>query len=124
MKEIIDVGHKYKLICLDGELNQTLQFVKRFDSKDPKRFPGNTNAYPGTTIQSVIQCLCNRVRYLDNQIPCVENKVILHNLQTCLLMLEQRAARRHNLEFTPNSLEALEFARLCVECGHTVCEHK
>lgn len=122
--KIIDVGHKYELLCLDGKLKQTLQFVKRFDKKDPKRFPGNKNAYPGTTMQDVIHCLCNRIRYLNNQIPCIENEIILKNLQECLLMLEQRAAKRHGLELNINKLEDLEFARLCPECGHTTCEHK
>lgn len=121
--KILDVGHKYELLSLDGKHPQTLQFVKRFDPEDPKRFPGNKDRYPGTTMQDVIQCLCNRIRYLQNQIPCVENEVILKNLQECLLMLEQRAAQRHGLRLEAPTLEWLEMARLCPECGHTVCHH-
>lgn len=121
--EIIDVGHKYKLLSLDGKLNQTLQFVKRFDPKDQSRFPGNHEAYPGTTLQDVIQCLLNRVRYLNNQIPCVENEIILNNLRNCLLMLEQRAAKRHRLNLLVKDLDQLEFSKLCKVCGHTLCIH-
>lgn len=122
MTKILDVGHTYELLSLDGKLHQTLQFVKRFDKTNPSKFPGNKTSYPGTTMQSVIQCLCNRIRYLNYQIPCIENEIILANLQGCLLMLEQRAAKRHHIEFEPISLELLEFAKLCASCGHTICD--
>jgi len=121
--KIIDVGHKYELLCLDGSKKQVLQFVKRFD-KDPSKFPGNTNSYPGTTMQDVLQCLCNRIRYLQNQIPCVENELILNKFQECLFLLEQRAARRHGIAMPSVSLEWFEFAHLCPKCGHTTCHHK
>lgn len=120
---IIDPGHKYELLCLDGKLRQTLTFVKRNDIKDPEKFPGNKSSYPGTTLQDVMHCLCNRVRYLNNQIPCLENEVILQNLHTCIMMLEQRAAKRHGIELHIRSLEWFEFTKLCPECGHTQCNH-
>lgn len=119
--KILDVGHKYQLLSLDGEHKQVLQFVKRFDPKEPSRFPGNTNAYPGTTLQDVIHCLLNRVRYLNNQIPCIENEMIVKNLQECIFLLELRAAKRHGIEFKPTSLEELEMKKLCPMCGHTTC---
>ncbi len=71
MKEIIDPGHKYILLTLDGELNQTLTFVKRCDKiiegRLTNKFPGNKGEYPGTTMQSVIRVILNRLRYLQNQ---------------------------------------------------------
>jgi hypothetical protein len=114
---IIDVGHKYELLSIDGKCKQVLQFVKR----QGLRYPGNTSSYPGTTLQDVIHCLLNRVRYLQNQIPCVENEVIIYNLQTCLLMLEQRAAKRRHMELNIETLEQLEVKLLCPKCGHTTC---
>jgi hypothetical protein len=121
--KIIDPGHRYELLCIDGKEKNYLQFVKRFDPKDPAKYPGNADARPGTTLQDVIQCCLNRFRYLQNQIPCIENEVCISNMQQCLLMLEQRAAKRHGLEFDVSRLEVLEFAPLCKTCGHTVCEH-
>jgi hypothetical protein len=121
--KIIDPGHKYELLCLDGKLKQTLQFVKRFDRHHPENYPGNFNAHPGTTLQDVIRCLLNRVRYLQNQIPCPENEILLGNLQQCLWVLENRALRRHGLGSLELSLEQVEMKQLCKECGHIVCEH-
>lgn len=116
--KILDPGHKYSLLSLDGKVKQTLQFVKRKGLK----FPGNKTAHPGTTMQDVIMCLLNRIRYLQNQIPCIENEMILKNLQECLFLLEYRAAKRHNLHYEPSSLEEIEMAKLCETCGHTICE--
>ena len=122
--KILDVGHRYELLCLDGNKKQILQFVKRHDTKKPWRFPGNNNSYPGTTMQDVLHCLCNRIRYLESQIPCTENEAILHNLQQCLFLLEQRAARRHGLELPNVKIEWFELKKLCPKCGHTVCDHR
>lgn len=119
--KIIDPGHQYELLSLDGDHKQTLQFVKRCDFKNPTRFPGNTNSYPGTTLQDVIHCLLDRVRYLNNQIPCIENTIIVNNLQQCLFLLESRAARRHGINFTPLTLGEVESLKLCPTCGHTTC---
>lgn len=118
--KILDVGHKFILASFDGKHKQVLQFMKRKGLK----FPGNNNSYPGTTTQDVIHCLLNRTRYVQNQIPCVENEVIINNLQICLLMLEQRAAKRHGYEFEALTLREMEFKPMCPKCGHTVCEHK
>jgi hypothetical protein len=46
---VIDPGHRYHLLTLDGPLDQRLQFVKRCDMERPESDPGNTNNYPGTT---------------------------------------------------------------------------
>lgn len=115
--KILDVGHKYELLSLDGKKKQTLQFVKR----KGLNFPGNTSAYPGTTTQDVIHCLLNRMRYVNNQIPCIENEVVIANLQQCLLMLELRAAKRHGIELEVKSLNCLEMKELCPKCGHIEC---
>lgn len=115
--KVIDPGHKYKLLSLDGEINQTLTFVKRKGLK----FPGNKNKYPGTTLQDVVHCLLNRIRFLQNQIPCIENEIILKNLQECLFLLESRAANLHHIPFNPKNLEELEMRKLCNKCGHTKC---
>jgi len=93
------------------------------DSLNPERFPGNTNSYPGTTLQSVIRCLTNRVRYLQNQVWAIENVIILFLLRSCLWLLEFRAARRHH-GFYWHGLDYAELHPMCSTCGHTQCEHQ
>jgi hypothetical protein len=120
---VIDPGHKYLLGSIDGELPQVLQFVKRCDLQDPARFPGNTDAYPGTTLQIVLRALIDRVNYLQGQHGCLENKLLLLCLKLSIWLLEHRAARRHHRAY----FKGLQFAAsepLCDECGHTVCEHQ
>jgi len=120
MTKVLDPGHKYELFCLDGKLKQILQFVKRTDP-DPTKFPGNFDAYPGTTIQSVVRCLLDRVRYLDNQIPHRNNRAIERKLLEILWLLEDRAAERHGRDFDyrPGDMDQMP---MCPHCGHVVCK--
>lgn len=120
MEAIIDPGHIYKLLTLDGDLEQTLTFVKRCDLDHPERFPGNFNAHPGTTLQSVIRCLIERVDYLQNQIPDRNNEAVRVKLLDCLWLLEERAARRHQyaFDFHPSEMASVP---MCPHCGHVVC---
>lgn len=118
--KVIDRGHIYELESLDGGESQRLVFVKRFDPKDPSRFPGNFNAHPGTTLQNVIRALLERMRYLQGQIWCVENFIGIPLLRIALWLLEFRAARRHGRFFT-HGLSFAENARMCPRCGHTDC---
>lgn len=118
----LDAGHRYVLPSLDGEVRSVLQFVKRHDPLHPERFPGNTNSYPGTTLQAVIRVLLSRLDYLQGQIWCVENAIVRRLLHLCLWLLEFRAARRHGRGYwhSPN------FAAtdpMCAKCGHTACGH-
>jgi hypothetical protein len=101
--QIIDPGHKYKLPSLDGKHEQVLQFVKRCDPGNPTRFPGNTNAYPGTTIQCVLRALLERFRYLQKQVWAPENIAC------------------KSLYLVP--LSHAEKALMCDECLHTRCHH-
>lgn len=121
MIKVIDPGHKYKLLTLDGRLNQTLTFVKRMDKKHPERFPGNTSKYPGTNIQSVLRCVIDRIDYLQNQIPHRNNVAIRQKLLDILWLLEDRAAERHgyDFDFIPTDMIAMP---MCSHCGHVVCE--
>ena len=124
MKKILDPGHRYSLLLLDGDGKpETLTFVKRCDLCNPARFPGNYNSYPGTTLQSVIRCLIDRINYLQNQIWSLENVFIRFFLKSCLWLLEFRAARRHGRTYF-KSLKFASEAPMCEKCGHTVCEHE
>ena len=120
--KVIDPGHKYKLLTLDGNADQFLTFVKRHDPNNPNRFPGNTESYWGTTCQSVLRALLDRVYYLQNQIWCLENSIIIFCLKLIIWLFEFRAARRHEKEYWKGLAFASE-SPMCETCGHTVCEH-
>jgi len=121
--EILDPGHLYKLGSIDGQYPQVLQFVKRYDPQNPWKFPGNNNCYPGTTLQIVIRALLDRIKYLQNQVWCLENSIIKKLLQLTLWLLEIRAARRHKRSYWHGLRFAAE-SSICMICGHTVCDHK
>ena len=121
MNKVIDPGHKYELLTLDGKLRQTLTFVKRHDPKHPERFPGNKNSYPGTVIQSVVRCLINRIDYLQNQIPHKNNPAIRNYLMKILWLLEDRAAERHGYDFDYR-IGDMDKMPMCKHCGHVVCK--
>lgn len=118
--EVLDPGHQYRLLTLDGDLDQTLTFVKRHDPNDLTRFPGNTNSYPGTTMQSVIRCLIERIEYLDKQIPHLNNLESRDHLTEVLWLLEDRAAERHGYVFDlfPEDCYTMP---MCPHCGHVIC---
>ena len=131
MVKVYDKGHEYELLILDRSKREELlkryepdilRFVKRCDLENPHRFPGNTNSYPGTTVQSVLRCLLERMRYLQNQHWCVENVFVIALFRFANWLMEFRAARRHGRTYF-KTLNFAEFAQMCRKCGHTVCEH-
>lgn len=121
--KVLDPGHLYELLTLDGKKRQTLRFVKRCDLKNPERFPGNFTRYSGTNMQSVIRCLIERIDYLQNQISHRNNIAIHQRLLECLWLLEDRAAERHGLDFDFRVEDMTELP-MCSECGHVTCKHK
>jgi hypothetical protein len=119
MNRVIDRGHQYELLTLDGDDKQLLTFVKREGNK----YPGNCGSHSGTTLQSVIRALIDRVEYLQNQIPCRENEGVLLNLQDALFLLESRAMRRHGLDSRHLTHAIVEQGEMCPKCGHVICDH-
>lgn len=117
--KVIDPGHRYQLLSLDGPYHQELRFVKRCQPKE--RYPGNFNAHPGTTIQSVMRCLIEREQYLQNQVWCFENLMIIFLLKFSIWLLEFRAARRHKKPYW-HWVDFSFQSPLCSHCGHTQCD--
>lgn len=121
---IIDPGHKYALMQLDGEAEELLTYVKR----EGFSYPGNVGKHAGTNMQEVIRSVIDRVQYLDRQDPCRENMIVLAAQRTSLRALEIRAARRHSRDEPPELTESIfhiarpiEHLLFCGHCGHVGC---
>lgn len=116
---VLDRGHCYALLQLDGGISQILTFVKR----EGEGYPGNVGHHGGTNLQSVIRSLIDRVAYLQGQIPCDENIAIINNLRDCLFLLEHRAARRHGFDASRITQHNATHGMMCPVCGHVMCDH-
>ena len=118
--EVLDPGHDYLLHSFDGGEPVRLTFVKRCDP--PDKYPGNTNAYPGTQIQEVLRALIDRGMYLEGQISCVETRHLIENCRDAIWWLENRHAKRHdaNLHHHINP-DTIETVPTCSDCGHIMC---
>jgi hypothetical protein len=118
----LDRGHKFELASYDGGEPQVLTFLKR--DNPPSKYPGNKGHYPGTNIQEVLRAIIDRVKYLDNQVPCAENKIIINLFRMGLYWLEARAARHHGRELQAITADYIEFVPTCKTCGHVQCAEK
>ena len=114
----IEPGHKYSLNSLDGNTPNILVFVQRVGEK----YPGNSNAHPGTTSQEVLRALLKRISYVDEQQPCWQNKFIWLFLSLSFYLLEQRHYHKHSLGIP--RFENLHLLATCPKCGHTRCNCK
>ena len=117
--KVLDKGHQYELASFDGGTTQVLTFVKR--NQPPGKYPGNTDAYPGTQTQEVLRALIDRAKYVNAQTPCMETTSSIDLLRQVLYLYESRHAHRHQLSL-PSSLSSnIEEVPFCVSCGHLVC---
>lgn len=128
----LDPGHLYQLPLFDYDMfgynprqllsdeEQYLQFMKR----EGPNYPGNTDSYSGTNLQSVLRACRLRLRYLNNQHRCVENYLVLACIAWAIWWLEFRAARRHGRLYWHATFDYAFTASMCPTCGHTDCrEH-
>jgi hypothetical protein len=114
---VVDPGHEYLLDSLDGDAVQRLVFVKREGTK----YPGNIGSHPGTTLQEVLRALVERCVYVNRQIPCDETGEVIDLLTRSLVLLEERAARRHGRALMATAGEIVAGAGKCAKCGHVGC---
>lgn len=112
----LDAGHIYSLQSLDGGDHELLRFVKRAGPG----FPGNKGAHPGTIIQEVCRAMIDRLDYVDNQIPCPDNRKARLNLSLVIYWLEKRAAERHGRTLQ-SPITDIEYVPTCPKCGHIEC---
>lgn len=117
--KIMDPGHWYKLDSLDGDNSQTLMFVKR----EGPHYPGNVGHHPGTTMQEVLRVLIDRAIYVNSQIPCIETEMAIEEMQHALVLFEIRAKRVKGTYLSEITIENVEKAPICGECGHVGTSH-
>jgi hypothetical protein len=119
--KVLDPGHEYTVDNIDGGEGSCsyLRFVKR----EGDQYPGNVGHYPGTNIQEVCRVLIDRIKYLDGQIPCVENLRALDSLRHVIYLMERRAAFRHHRSLSEEGVFwNIETKPTCKVCGHIECE--
>lgn len=120
---VVDPGHEYELELYDGEGTARLTFMKR----EGEGYPFNVGKHPGVNCQEVLRALIDRVKYLDKQIPCEDNKRIIAHLRNAFLEFERRGAMRHgDAELEPVQLwdtneVPVELVPHCPICGHIRC---
>lgn len=114
--EVLDPGHKYRLFTLDGKSDVILTFVKRCDP--PNKYPGNSDSYPGTTIQDVLRCLIDRIQYLDLQKFNPINQQIIGLLRLSIWLLEIRAAENKGAGISTALLTTPELRHFDAKDGH------
>lgn len=117
--KVVDPGHRYRLHVLDtdGPNGFPLIFVKR----EGPGYPGNVGHYPGTTIQEVLRACCDRLEYVNNQIPSPYTRSARRELKNAIFQLECRAAERHGRPRTFDNVDILDHA-VCLLCGHVDCD--
>lgn len=113
---VIDPGHCYKLKWLDAKGFETINFVKRMG----ENYPGNNSWYPGTNLQEFLRAGIDRIKYLEGQKSHWVNNIILANFRESIILLEHRAAERHNRILLLDN-RFVEDLSTCNCCGHIEC---
>jgi hypothetical protein len=116
---VVDPGHLYLLKSLDSDAECLIRFVKRSGPK----YPGNSTAFSGPTIQEYIRAIIDRLRYVDRQDPSDHNTAVIELLRESLYLLEVRAAERHDMDLPDGIMDDIELQTTCPRCGHLVCPH-
>ena len=117
--KVLDPGHRYLLAHLDGVGETSLVFVKRVGEK----YPGNTGAHEGTTMQEVLRALIDRSKFVDAQESSTWNAQVLGSLRRALWALECRAAAKRGEadRFADATAAEIESLPTCATCGHVAC---
>lgn len=91
MKTLIP-GHQYDLKNFEDEsTGQLIQFIH----KEPTDTPGELKTInDGTTNEEVLECLIDRMQFLQSKFPCRENAIVITKLEECLMWLNKRTEDR------------------------------
>ena len=91
--KILDPGHHYVMDLIDQH-GTAMPHGPRSYIQFNKSQRIHENGRHGVTCQEVLRVLIDRVKYLQEQLPCEENKYIIANLRSAIYYFELRADRR------------------------------
>jgi len=88
-------GHQYSLPHFEDKSgDEVIQFIQK--EPHPKKIGVLVTVNDGTTNESVLEMLIDRMQFLQNAFPCRENVIVITKLQECLFWLDHRTADRNN----------------------------
>lgn len=85
--KVIEPGHIFKLPHIESDGEEVLVFLRRDAANDKDN-------HAGTNVQEVLRALISRTKYMDAQVPAIENDDTLWHLRMALMGYEGRAYRR------------------------------
>jgi len=96
--KVLREGYTYRLDSMEGTNPQFLQFIEKLPGHDSmKKSPSDqqfTTVRDGTTNEEVLAVLIDRLKYLQEKLPCDENILVIENLETALYILNERTRKR------------------------------
>lgn len=92
--KVLEAGHTYELSNFENKdaAGQTLQFIHKEPIAD-----GSTEfktVADGTTNEELLEVLIHRLGFLQKQLPCRENAIVITKLEESLMWLNKRTADR------------------------------
>jgi hypothetical protein len=90
--KVLKPGYTYWIPNFEDSHNgQTIEFVE--SQADPKTHKAHVSM-DGCTNESLIEVLIDRLTFLNDKFPCRENSIAVTHLETALLWLKERTAKR------------------------------
>ena len=98
--KVLVAGHRYELELFEPESHasrmhgqpQFVQFIHKEPVKDGSKVMRTVS--PGTTNEEVLEMMIDRMKFLQERCPCVENEMVINRLFECSHLLQARTARR------------------------------
>jgi hypothetical protein len=98
--KILTTNHRYELANFENPESpgQTIQFIEKSYPKEGitigKAFQKAVTVNDGTTNEEVLLMLIDRIRGLNEKMPCRQNSLAITKLEEALLWLNNRTAER------------------------------
>lgn len=88
--KVINEGHTYELETIQTKETDEPSFIVQF-FRGPK---GSGVDHVGTTNEEVLRMLIDRMRFLQQSLPCRENAIVITKLEEAFMWLEHRTNDR------------------------------
>lgn len=87
----IDRGITYEVKNLENDDTQTIQFIHKVLNEDTGVYELYTD---GTTNEELLSVLIDRMLFLQEKLPCKENRLVIALLESAMNVLNQRTKDR------------------------------